>query len=113
MAQDSSGGDWFILAAAGHEVRVLTRKSIDSAHSPIGVRYFQGDLTGAFDLSGWLRDVGRLVPLRGRDIGPFTHGGLACEGNTATCRCRCRQDWSLGSTQQHGCLRSAKIGGRA
>lgn len=82
-----TGGTGFIgrrlvcaLAAAGHEVRVLTRKSIDSAHSPIGVRYFQGDLTGASDLSGWLRDVDVLFHCAGEISDPSRMEDLHVKG---------------------------------
>lgn len=67
-----TGGTGFIgqrlvsaLSAAGHVVKVLTRKPIDLAKPTEGIQYTQGDLIGDIDLSAWLDDVDILFNCAG------------------------------------------------
>lgn len=72
-----TGGSGFIgrslvrsLVKAGHDIRILTRKPDCADRSPLGIQYFQGDLTTDTDLSTFLDGVDILFHCAGEILNP-------------------------------------------
>ena len=114
-----TGGTGFIgkrlvsaLVAAGHEVRVLTRKSIDSADSFSNVRYYQGDLAGAPDFSDWLSGVDVLFHCAGELSNPSRMEELHVKGTQRLAVAAAGKigRWvQLSSTGAYGSRRSGQV----
>lgn len=114
-----TGGTGFIgqrlvgaLLAAGHEVRVLTRRNIASMSVPGGPIFFCGDLTKKSDLSAWLRDVDVLFNCAGEISDPARMEDLHVLGTERLADVVAGKvaRWvQLSSTGAYGCRREGEV----